>query len=229
MASKPRQLVQGTAETLRQRIFDHAPGARIGSLKEIAEELDVGIVTIQQVARILEHEGLLEVRRGPGGGYFGRRPDIETLESALSAYMRSHPSSWEDALDLTSLLFIELCAAAAHSNHESDEFAALQKLQAQIADCDPEEALARLEEAFQNTLFRIVDRPLFELMTRVTLHFSARSPNEVAAGLIPASLWQEGRLRIIAAIIAGDAALARFEANRSNRELIMKSLSRWPT
>ena len=226
MSQGPRQLVRSTAEVLRQRIFDAEPGERIGSLREIAEEHDVGIVTIQQVARVLEHEGLLEVRRGPGGGYFARRPDLVTLEGVLSAYMRSHPASWEDALDLTSLLFIELCAAAAQADDEEAR-KGLADLQRRIATSDPSPDLGRLEEEFQDILFQMVDRPLFELLTRVTLHFAVGDPpDDGAHGVVSATKWHEGRGRIIAAILDRDAALARFEATRSNRDIILKFLQR---
>jgi DNA-binding transcriptional MocR family regulator len=57
-----RHLVQATAERLRDRVLAAEPDAQIGSLSELAQELGVGIVTVQQVARILEHEGLLAVR-----------------------------------------------------------------------------------------------------------------------------------------------------------------------
>ncbi|AMO71307.1 FadR/GntR family transcriptional regulator [Sphingorhabdus sp. M41] len=228
MVKKTRQrgqLVQATAETLRQRVFANEPGAQIGSLRELAEVFNVGIVTIQQVARILEHEGLLEVRRGPGGGYFGRRPDIDTLESILAAYMRSQPASWEEALDMTSLLFNELCAAAASVDIPGELREEMLALGREIDDCDPQSELSLFEEKFQNMLFRMVNRPLFELLTRVTLHFSLSNPPEVSAqGLISPELWRAGRQRIIAAILAGDVPLARFEADRSNRQIIMRSM-----
>ncbi|WP_340588998.1 FadR/GntR family transcriptional regulator [Erythrobacter alti] len=221
---QPRQLVQSTAEVLRHRILDCEPGERIGSLREIAEEFAVGIVTIQQVARILELEGLLEVRRGPGGGYFGRRPDIQTLEGLLSAYMRSQPASWEEALDMTSLLFIELCAAAAEADMSD---AMRSKLEAFLARLDlftPDDQFGVLEEEFQTLLFKIVNRPLFELLTRVTLHFSQSSP-DAAGGFMSSEIWLEGRRRIIAAILGGDVPLARFEAQRSNRDIILASIA----
>ena len=75
-----RNVVPSAVESLRDRIFAQEEGELIGSLPELARALGVGIVTIQQAARILEHEGLLEVRRGPGGGYYGRRPDAAVLE-----------------------------------------------------------------------------------------------------------------------------------------------------
>jgi len=222
---QPRQLVQATAEILRQRILESDTGERIGSLKEIAEEFDVGIVTIQQVARILELEGLLDVRRGPGGGYFGRRPDIATLEGLLSAYMRSQPASWEEALDITSLLFIELCAAAAAEQLPDAMRARLEGFCTRLEDSEEQRELGRLEEDFQTLLFDLVDRPLFELLTRVTLHLSQSAPaSGLATGLIAPDLWLEGRRRIIRAILAGDVPLARFEARRSNRDVILASI-----
>jgi DNA-binding transcriptional regulator YhcF (GntR family) len=56
------------------------PGTHIRSLRDLAKALGVGIVTVQQVAQVLEHEGFLVVRRGHDGGYYGARPD----EAALS-------------------------------------------------------------------------------------------------------------------------------------------------
>src|ERR1700716_3569120 len=85
-----RQLVQAAAAKLRDVILAREPGTQIGSLNEVAELLGVGIVTVQQAARVLEHEGLLAVRRGPGGGYYGTRPDEAALERAFAAYLRVH-------------------------------------------------------------------------------------------------------------------------------------------
>ena len=48
--------------------------------------LGVGVVTVQQVARILEHEGLLLARRGPGGGYrLARSSDAMTIADIVAA------------------------------------------------------------------------------------------------------------------------------------------------
>src|SRR6266481_2517902 len=94
-----RQIVQAAAAKLRDVILAREPGTQIGSLNEVAELLGVGIVTVQQAARILEHEGLLAVRRGPGGGYYGTRPDEASLERSLAAYMRVHGFGYREALD----------------------------------------------------------------------------------------------------------------------------------
>lgn len=216
-----RQLVQVTAERLRERIFAQLAGEQIGSLPELARDFGVGIVTVQQAARILEHEGLLEVRRGPGGGYYGRRPDAAVLERSLAAYMRTEPASWEEALDITSLLFNELCAAAAGCSdraRQDDLRAFAQKLARIEGDGD----VAELELELQDLLFRMVNRPLFELLTRVTLRFAQSRPGapEVRGAFAPGE-WKTGRRRIIDAILRQDRELARFEADRSNRRVLL--------
>lgn len=221
-----KHLVQDTAARMRELIFARPEGEQIGSLPELAKGLGVGIVTVQQAARILEHEGLLEVRRGPGGGYYGSRPDAADLERALAAYMRGKPASWEEALDMTSLLFNELCAAAAGSMDRvgQDE---LRDFAMRLPSCTTEADMAAMEQHFQDLLFRMVDRPLFELLTRVTLRFSAMQPGDAPGrGLIQLEQWIAGRRRIIDAILRRDVELARFEADRSNRRILMAALER---
>lgn len=220
----PRRPVQATVDRLRDMIFARDPETRIGSLTGLAQQLGVGIVTVQQAARVLEHEGVLEVRRGPGGGYYGRRPDAAALERSLAAYMRMQPHSWEEALDMTSLLFNELCAAAA-ACADDDLHAELREVDGRVDLCRQEPDMAELELDFQDLLFRMVDRPLFELLTRVTLRFAASRPAEgMYRDLVAVEQWKDGRHRIIDAILRRDVELARFEADRSNRKVLLRRL-----
>ncbi|MCJ2185714.1 FadR/GntR family transcriptional regulator [Novosphingobium beihaiensis] len=218
-------LVVATAEVLREHIFALEPGALIGSLHDLAYRLEVGIVTLQQAARVLEHEGLLEVRRGPGGGYYGARPDDAALERAFDAYLRVHPATYEEALDMTSLLFNELVAAAAGCR-EADMLGQLGKLGERLDDLErTAAALGSFELEFQDQLFRMVSRPLFEMLTRVTLHYAwGRGGPQVHQLQTDSARWCEGRRKIIDAILAGDAELARFEANRQNRQVVRRHL-----
>lgn len=220
--SDRRRPVLETTAQLRELVFAGAPGARIGALPELAKNLGVGIVTVQQAARILEHEGLLVVRRGPGGGYYGQRPDAATLERMIAAYMRVSPASYDEALDMTSLLFTELAAAAAACEDEVLH-AELNSLHAKIELYVAEAGVAAFESAFQDLLFRMVDRPLFEVLTRVTLGFSGALPSPIFANdKETQNWWINSRRRIIDAILAQDAELARFEADRENRRPVMR-------
>lgn len=215
-----RQVVRNAADSLRRRILASPPGEQIGSLPTLARELAVGIVTIQQAARILEHEGILEVRRGPGGGYYGRRPEMADLERMLSAYLCGEPGSWREILDITSLLFNRLCAAAARCE-DMRLHGALQEVRAQIDGCDSMQKLGLLEGRLQDILFQMVSQPLFELLTRVALG-SARDVERdgILSSTFDLAVWRRGRLRIIDAIAGRDPALAHFEADRQNRQVL---------
>lgn len=218
-------LVGETAEELRRRSFAAESGDLLGSLNDLAKALGVGIVTLQQAARVLEHEGLLTARRGPGGGYYAARPDAAALGRALAGFLRLHPGSFSEALNITSLLFTELAAAAA-SCCDGPLREELVALDGQLGNQGGAFDHAGFEHAFQRLLFRMVDWPLFELLTEVTLRFAESalpSGTRVAAGTSVG--WAAGRRRIIAAILAGDPELARFEAERNNRRAVVLRLA----
>lgn len=224
---EPRKpLVQQSAERLRDMLFAVPSGTRLGALPELARRLGVGIVTVQQAARILEHEGLLEVKRGPGGGYYGTRPDDAALERAIAAYMRVHPTSFDEAADITSLLFNELVPAAAACRDDrlrADLHALGETVDYQNTEADR----GAFELALQDLLFDMVDRPLFAALTRVTLRVAeTRSAPLIDQSRAGVAEWKAGRRRIIAAILAQDADLARFEANRSNRKAVLAGLGK---
>jgi GntR family transcriptional regulator, transcriptional repressor for pyruvate dehydrogenase complex len=214
------------AQRLRDLVFAAEPGTMIGSLQDLVKRLGVGVVTLQQAARILEHEGLLEARRGPGGGYYGTRPDQAALERSLGAYMRMHAASYEEALEMTSLLFTELVTAAARCRDEQMH-GALRAFADRLADQAIDADLASLEGEFHDLLFHMAQRPLYEVLSRVTLHLSASQTEPVIhAGPEGAAAWRRGRLKIIAAILENDPKMARFEADRHNRQVVLDYLRR---
>jgi DNA-binding FadR family transcriptional regulator len=221
-ADHRRHLVQRAAATLRDIILERAPGAQIGSLSEVASLLGVGIVTVQQAARILEHEGLLAVRRGPGGGYYGTRPDEAALERSLATYMRVHGSSHDEALEITSLLDCELMPAAARCTDDGmrEEVARLLE---RVDGCDTPEDRVVLEEDFRIVLFAMNARPLYELLVRVAtrLYHMRPFPHLFTEKDGPAA-WKAARRRMLEAILKRDPELARFEATRFREDLLVR-------
>jgi len=55
---------------------------------ELVEELGVSKGVVREALRILEHEGLVEVRRGLGGGPFVRHPSIGHAANAMGVYLQ---------------------------------------------------------------------------------------------------------------------------------------------
>jgi GntR family transcriptional regulator, transcriptional repressor for pyruvate dehydrogenase complex len=217
-----RRLVSATTEKLRQLILALPPDAMIGSLPEVAKALDVGTVTVQQAARVLEHEGLLAVRRGPGGGYFGKRPDSLALERALASYLRARHADNYEALEIMTLLDCELMPAAAHCKNaqHTDE---LRRLKTQIDSCVTADQRTIFEDSLHAVLFKMVNRPLIELLAQVSMQFYRSRPiPQIFEGESGIRAWRQWRHLVIDAILAHDPPRARFEAQRHRERLLRK-------
>ena len=215
-----RRLVPTTAAKLRALILARDPDSQIGSLTELAELFGVGIVTLQQAARVLEHEGLLLVRRGPGGGYYGTRPDEAALERSVVAYLHVHGSGHREAAEVMTLLRAEIIAAAAGCK-DSPLCEALTALNARIDLSDTPDKRAALEKDLYQLLFKMVTRPLFELLTRVSwrLYDPSTIPT-LYPGEEGVAAWKTGKRRLIRAILEQDQELARFEAMRDRQDYL---------
>jgi GntR family transcriptional regulator, transcriptional repressor for pyruvate dehydrogenase complex len=217
-----QRLVSATAEKMRDLILDRAPDALIGSLPELAKLLDVGITTVQQAARVLEHEGLLSVRRGPGGGYFGRRPDALALERSLAAYLRVRRGDDYEALKMMTLLDCELMPAAAHCT-EAQLLDELRSLGVRVDQCLSGEERVAFEDDLHAILFKMVDQPLIELLAQVSIRFYRSRPiPQIFEGEEGLRAWRQWRHQIIDAILSQDPERARFEAERHRRKLLQR-------
>jgi GntR family transcriptional repressor for pyruvate dehydrogenase complex len=74
---------------LRDRILSMEEEAYMGSEADIASEVGVSLPSLRQAARMLEYEELLTIKPGKGGGYFTRRPTIETAMKSASQFLSS--------------------------------------------------------------------------------------------------------------------------------------------
>lgn len=213
-------LVSATVANLRKMIIAQPSGEQIGSLPDVAKALGVGVVTVQQAARVLEHEGFLKVRRGHGGGYYGSRPDAEGLSQAISGFLAVHRSAHPEAIDIITLLDCELMAAAARAVDDASR-SKLGELLDSVEGCNTARERAVFDQALLDILYLMVDRPLMELLSRVAVHHYAEYPRgPIYGGTEGKRRWKAEKRGIIGAILAGDPERAWFEARRRRREIM---------
>ncbi|GAA0570793.1 FadR/GntR family transcriptional regulator [Actinomadura livida] len=72
-------------EIRRRVIRERLPvGYRLPTELELMEQHGLGRVTVREALRVLERDGLIEVKRGPKGGIFVTKPDVRQLGSAFA-------------------------------------------------------------------------------------------------------------------------------------------------
>lgn len=107
-----------TAEVMREAILSREDGVDewfLGSEDDLMSRLGVSRPTLRQAARLLEHEGLLVVRRGLGGGLFGRRPTEEAVTHVASVLLRSQGTTYGDLVRTLHYLSSEAAQLAAQN------------------------------------------------------------------------------------------------------------------
>lgn len=75
---------------IRRRILEEGlpVGTRLPSELELADEFELGRVTIREALRILERDGLVRPKRGPSGGSFVSHPDVDHVSQAVAMLLR---------------------------------------------------------------------------------------------------------------------------------------------
>jgi len=87
-------------------------GESIGALPEVQKALGLGRQTCRQAIAILEARGVLESRRGPGGGLFVRAPTIEDVVGAMLMYLALTGAEQDCVTEFRTLIWRLVVAAA---------------------------------------------------------------------------------------------------------------------
>lgn len=209
---------QRVAEAIKQWVVDEGwePGHRLPSEAALIARFGMAKGTIREAIRLLEAQGLVRSRTGPGGGVFVHRVSEARAAALLGNYFYFVRPSIDDIYQLRAALEPELAASLAGRLSAAQ----LDRLEAVIAEsaapaASAEEEAARhaaslrfhatLAEMSGNPLLRFVIGFLAELLGEATVNRGLHS------GTDP-ELWQSGQdyqTRLVAALRAGDAEGAR--------------------
>lgn len=126
MSSRPLTPYLGKSQQLAQellaRIADSniEPGQTFATEAELLQQYDVSRPTLREGIRILESQGVLEQRPGPGGGLVIRRPSIEMLAHSLSIFLRFNHVPFVTVLKAREVIEPALAAEAARRGTDED-------------------------------------------------------------------------------------------------------------
>lgn len=219
-----KSTIDVAASRLRAMVRSTTPDTFLGSEEALIEQLGVSRPTVRQVARLLEREGLLRVRRGINGGYFAARPNVQTIESTVSTYLEMLETDVKDTTVVGSILWVEAVNKAAQINTEQARTLALslrQTVRALQADATFADVL-RVEQEIRNAVFKLIDSRYVELIFQLSAAFAERqfpvipsAQNNTAEHREFIQAWRNAKLMELDAIADGDAALGVMAAHRS--------------
>jgi len=182
------------------------PGELFGSEVELIARYGVSRAVFREAVRLLEHQGLAEMRRGLHGGLFIRQPDPAPVAKAMAVYLdfeKVEPRQLEDAR-----LAIELfCAERVAARITEDEVGEIRAYLADEATWVTAGEAQRLY-GFHVLMARLTANPALHLFVQTLTDLTQRQP-ALERSRLSLDDVRAAHVKIAEAIIARDGALAR--------------------
>ncbi len=221
-------LVHETVSTLRNLIlYRRHENGFLGSEDKMIADLGVSRPTFRQAARLLEHEQLLTIKRGVGGGFFARMPSPETVTHMMSIYLTARGVTLRALTEAGGPLIVEAARLVA-ANPSRDIRAKLTEYVKEHAGFEERDDLrghVQVVLGFQDLLSTLCGNPVIELLAN-TINQIVREPRHGYFKITPerAKVYADYHRRLAAAVLDGDPAIAQIIAQR-HVEMILTFLS----
>lgn len=218
--SRPERLSrpQQVAEAIKSWVMANGwgPGDRLPSELELIAQFGMAKGTIREAIRILEAQGLVKSRTGPGGGVFVHQVSEERATALLGNYFYFQHLTIDDVYQIRTVLEPELAASLAGKLSE-DQLGALKDVMtcyrepARSAEEERQQHIASLKfhallaEMSGNPLLRFLIRFIANMLADITVSRKLYAqPNQ--------ELWATGldyQSRLVDALRSGNAEAAR--------------------
>ncbi len=119
------------AEHVAQQLLDRiiaahlTPGSSFATEAELLTQFNVSRPTLRESLKLLESQGVLERRPGPGGGIIVREPSVDLLAHGLTVFLRLHEVPFATVLKSREVIEPALAYEAAVNGGKAD-FAELE-------------------------------------------------------------------------------------------------------
>ena len=211
---KRESRVSQAVRALAELSLEHADGAFIGAEDELLARLGVSRPTLRQAAKIAEHDGLVSVRRGAGGGVYAARPEATDAIRTLTRYLRLQGATLQDLVVVDRSISEEAAALAAHCQDAALR-ARLDRFSAAIGAHDTPGALIRAETELARLIAEMSGNTAIALFVAISYAFGLE---DHGAALFRSSAEREQacnlQRELCRAILNGDAEIARLIMRR---------------
>ena len=213
-----QSLVGQTVQKLRDRILSRTQAnSFLGSEEELINGLGVSRPTFRQAARLLEHEQLLTIKRGIGGGFFARPPSAKAVSRLAAIFLNAQGATLSHINAACAPLVIEAARAVARNPSLAVRRQLIDFTDAHegFEDSNDPRTYLRVILEFEQLLAKLSGNPAIELMINA-MRDLVRDPRHGYFQLdrTRAPLYAEFQRRLAEAIRAGDAEMAMLVMQR---------------
>ena len=199
------RVARNIVEDIRERNLP--PGARLEAEHVMVEQQGMARATLREALRLLEFQGALRIKAGPGGGPVVNVPGVDHLSSALSLQLQFANADFRAVLEARRAIYPVLVAEAARNATHQDIAALRQRLARFSAAVDAEgSAVAEIRD-FYETIALAANNLVLGLLLNALHRMS--EPTRLNYGLDRWRASLRDSTRLLDAIERGDADAAR--------------------
>ncbi|MGZ5161813.1 MAG: FadR/GntR family transcriptional regulator [Burkholderiales bacterium] len=166
-ATGHRSKAEHVAQQLLERIIAAKlkPGSSFATEAELLSQFNVSRPTMRESLKLLESQGVLELRPGPGGGIIVREPSTDLLAHGLSVFLRLHEVPFSTVIKSREVIEPALAYEAAVNGSEED-FAELETSIARMKGLNAQsdqEAFLEENRVFHSVIARASGNKVLEI------------------------------------------------------------------
>ncbi len=169
MSEKPVATYLSKAQQVAQQLLgriadaDVAPGHTFATEAELLKQFGVSRPTLREGIRILESQGILEQRPGPGGGIVIRRPSLDMLAHSLSIFLRFNDVPFVTVLKAREVIEPALAAEAAAQGTKENFAELAASIKRMEEQGDDQEAFIAENRVFHGIVARASGNKVLEI------------------------------------------------------------------
>ena len=164
------------ADALRAMVLASPEDTLIGRESDLRQRLGCNQAMLRQIARQLEVQGLLYIRRGASGGYFGSRPSAEMVVDMAAIYMLGRGVTLDATLLACRSSTVYAARVAAERSMDSRHRPEMERLYAALKAKIPEDTgcaeFVFDEGLIDDAIFVMIEIPPLELFIKMLNRFS---------------------------------------------------------
>jgi DNA-binding FadR family transcriptional regulator len=208
------------AEAIARQIFGEITaagwpvGTLLGSEADLMERYDVSRAVLREAVRVLEHEQVARMRRGPGGGLFVAEPGVEAVTLAVALQVDRQGIEPRQLLEVRGAIEMAVLDRAVARLDEGG--AARLRAALEVENAATAAQLLVVGHQTHDVLAAVAGNPVLELLTLVLTRLTrlrATTPPG-APDPPPTQDIVDAHSRIVDAVLARDHELARHRMRR---------------